>query len=355
MTVTVDPRVELLAIAQGLSSYPYQSIPLTLAYGQELREHFAGLENHELIRFIHDRWERGFGFDAPVVLALSLDPGDYSRYIHAVPREYRDRAGGQAGIERFAALMASFAATARFGEFVREHRPEYESWVREFASGLAEWEVRGRLEKFYGVALPKPTVVLSGVMQGPQFGPLVGAGGEATAYVVMGRTSERGVDGRLEPSFRVSAGTVRALYHELSHSVVNPLLDAHAADVAARSSLAEPLRARLAPMGYPDWNAMLGEHIVLAVETYLAFEENPAQRESALDRYEELGFEYIRSGYGMIERYGAGRGGAAPADHADRSADAAGETGARREEYTDFAAFLPVLLEELPRWVADRM
>ena len=42
VTVTVDPRVELLAIAQGLSSYPYQSIPLTLAYGREVREHFAG-------------------------------------------------------------------------------------------------------------------------------------------------------------------------------------------------------------------------------------------------------------------------------------------------------------------------
>jgi hypothetical protein len=53
----------------------------------------------------------------------------------------------------------------------------------------------------------------------------------------------------------------------------------------------------------------LSEHIVLAVETYLAFGDDERMREAALDRYEDTGFAYIRPIYDVVARYGDSRGG----------------------------------------------
>lgn len=123
----------------------------------------------------------------------------------------------------------------------------------------------------------------------------------------MGRTSARIVEGTLEPTFRVSAGTVRSLYHEFSHSMVNPLTQAHYEAVMELHSLAEPLKPRLAAMGYGEWDTMLNEHVVRAITIHLSFGTDSQTQERTLIREEKFGFDYIRPIYTDIAEYASNR------------------------------------------------
>ena len=59
------------------------------------------------------------------------------------------------------------------------------------------------------------------------------------------------------------------IFHEFSHSYVNPLVDEYFDMIKGRAELFEPIKTKMTMLAYPDWWIAVVEHFVRASETRL--------------------------------------------------------------------------------------
>ncbi|MEM8741947.1 MAG: DUF4932 domain-containing protein, partial [Pseudomonadota bacterium] len=84
------------------------------------------------------------------------------------------------------------------------------------------------------------------------------------------------------------------LWHEFSHSFVNPLSEIYVDKLFESRLLAIPIDQQMRNMNYPNWITIVNEHVVRAITTRLAYQERgqvlgDAEREKEKNR----GFIYL--------------------------------------------------------------
>ncbi|MGB2697926.1 MAG: DUF4932 domain-containing protein [Candidatus Zixiibacteriota bacterium] len=318
-SVTVDPRIELLAVVQHFTSWaPGWHIKSMTAYKEDIDNYFGKFKEHPVITLAESLFYADFTCDAPVSFMLYLgDPPElvqktqYSGYLIK-------RAKGVKHLEEFADALRDFAKKTDFVKFYRAHKALYDTLVAEVDSLFEGKDYVGVIEDFYGESRNSYNLILS---------PLFGTGGGYShtiktnegydLFAVLGPCSLKGKRTTFAcPNFE------SIMLHEWSHHFVNPLVDQNFDIFTKSTGLFEPIKEMMQRQQYPDWKVALYEHIVRACAEIhlLAKFHRDFKKEEALEYHEGKGFWYISYIDSLLGVYDT-----------------------HRKEYPTFGKFVPVI------------
>ena len=324
LTVTVDPRMELLAVVQFLSGYEESHHLISrfdFPYKRAVAEYFSPYRDHRAVALFRDMSAKGFSYDAPPAVMLYLsDPPELR-----VERPFTDylsrRAGDEGRLEEFVGALRGFAQESRFMDFFADHADFYAHLVSKVEGPLRGLDVVGALEDYFGMRLTQNyTVILAPLFQG-NYGPRVRqADGTSAFYSICGSS---GLDASGAATFGSPQDFRHLLWHEFGHSFVNPLVEEHREEVMKYARLHRPIAEAMKQQAYGDWETCVKEHIVRAVTTRLAFQtRSPLVGIGSVLSEKARGFAYIEP---LCRRLG--------------------EYETQRDTYPTFADFFPRLID----------
>ena len=329
-SITVDARIELLAVVQHFTSWaPGGHIKSKTTYKDDIDRYFEGFKDHQAIAYVESLVSASFTHDAPV--AFMLYHGDPPELVQNSP--YSDylikRAKGEENLIEFADALRDFARKTNFMRFYQAHKALYDTHVAEVKSLLEGKDYVQVLEAFYCESRNSYRVILPPLFAGG-YGITVGCKKGYDIYGVIGPCSLRGE----RVTFACLGYLESIILHEWSHSFVNPLVDQNF-DIFKKSvALFEPIKGMMRNQAYPSWRISLYEHIVRACEIHLrANLYEDFRKEKPLRVQEGKGFWYISYIDSLLDVY---------------------ET--QRKRYPTFSQFVPVIatnmsqisIEDLP-------
>ena len=316
-SITVDPRMELLAVVQHFSSWaPGGHIKSKTTYKDDIDHYFEGFKDHPAIAYVESLVNAGFTHDAPV--AFMLYHGDPPELAQKNP--YSDyltgRAKGEENLIDFADALRDFARKTDFMRFYQDHKALYDTHVAEVKSLLSGKDYVQALEDFYGESRNSYDVILPPLFAGG-YGITIESEKGYDIYGVIGPCSLQGE----RVTFACISYLESIILHEWSHSFVNPLVDQNIDHFKESIALFEPIKGMMRNQAYPNWRITLYEHIVRACEIRLRdnlYED--FKKEKSFRRQEGKGFWYISYIDSLLDVY---------------------ET--HREQYPTFSQFVPVI------------
>lgn len=267
VSVTVDPRVELLSIIFRLAGNPEYRQGRVPAYNRDIDEQFGPFQADPVVKLAAKlRETRGVSFDA--VMGLAVHVTDAFDLKEAVPLDplpaSLDSRWTPAAAREFLALARAFVASSDFKGFIARQEPLYLKAVERFeevlrAEGHLEW-----YDAFFGQARHFEYRAVLGMANG---GACYGvhsdrADGRSDIYSILGVWR---VDGRGDPVFE--SDMLSTVIHEFNHSYTNPLVDRFAEEMRpAAEKIFGVVSEDMSRQAYGSWMTMLYESLVRACQ-----------------------------------------------------------------------------------------
>ncbi len=305
LSLCVDPRMELLAIVQWLSSYGTRFSLLTrldFDYKADVIASFEPYRDHGAVRQLDAMLDRPasreappFAFAAPPEAMLYVRPDFTVAPAIDADAFLVGRAGGRAALDAFVDALRDFYESAGFPAFVEYHRSAYREILARTRRKLGVRDEIDRLEAFYGLQQGSYTVILVPLYHSVGFGPHLVARGVRHIYSILGPLDTVGglPDFGSESYFRYMQR------HEFSHSFINPLTDAHWAEAQRYFADCD---------SQVETQELVNESVIRAVTTWFAYEdEGPARGDEALQRELDRGFPAVPSLLTKLRRYASNR------------------------------------------------
>jgi hypothetical protein len=309
LNIMIDPRIELLAVVQILSNYNQRTGLITrqnFAYKQAVLTTFGQFRSHRAVKIFERMSQKGFSFDAPPAAMLHLtDPPELA--VHTSYTEYLlRRAGGEKKLGEFITALRDFAVETDFMRFYSEQQPFYDQITASVTDMLADTDDLTALEAYYGMQEYSYNIVLAPLYHAGGFGPRVTRpDGSADVYSIGGPQSMN-EDGF--PTFGDSQSFRYLIWHEFAHSFVNPQTTLHRGAVNSYAHLLKPIQKEMKKQAYGDWETVVNEHIVRAITTRLSYRLVGQEAGDAALAYEtERSFIYLPLLLEQLERYEADR------------------------------------------------
>lgn len=299
ITVTVDPRVELVAITQHLSGYAERERyrgrinAFDHPYINRMKEHFAAFKGDESIRKLA---QLGVGGSDPVGIAVSLSNPDDVAFQGPIDRTLVRTSNAEA----YATSLRAFAVTTGFMAYFEETKADREAIVRDFMSVIEPRDLAARVEDYCGAQPARYVIVLAPLLGRTSFGPNVTqADNTRIFYAVLPPGGAE--NGRLTWGSPGALGDY--ICHEFTHSFVNPLVDRHWAELSKHSGLMDTVQRRSGNYG-DDWKIYCYENIVRAVVARMVLREKGEvayTRQVGTDQ--ARGFPFVAALCRSLERY----------------------------------------------------
>jgi len=228
----IDPRIELLYVVGYLADYPFLN-GLDIRYREEIENYFSSYQDHEVISFWKRIGPKGFALDRPVFLLMRLTE-DLEKRVK-IPESLIESAGGEENLNKFISLLKDFVEKTDFKSFFNSHKDFYSLILKNIEFNFRDYQEISRLENYYGYKQKKYTVIINLLGSG-NFGPRVITPSGLEIYCVMQPESKCGNI----PGFDSFQLFDDLLWHEFSHSYVNPLVDNYQDEISKYSHLYDP-------------------------------------------------------------------------------------------------------------------
>ena len=285
LNITVDPRMELLSAVQVISDYP--TINRKASYSTELMQFFGRNNSHEACQLTGQlATDYDFASDAPADFILRLSQVPELKIVHPFSDRMIERANGKSNLEKYSAALHRFAIENNFAEFWNNKKQYYQKMVEYTANDLTDFDPVGKLESYYNESKNSYTVILSPSFSGGYGLRVPALNGGLDIYGCLNVSEMK--DG--VPYFS-KLGLSHFVWHEFSHSFINPLTDKYKARIEATSKLFTPLETE---MSYNKWWNCVNEHVIRAIYIRLisAYENEDAAK-MQLENEKSLHFAYI--------------------------------------------------------------
>jgi len=296
LNVCVDPRIELLSVVQAIGGYEgyltrVHITPYNFAYKRELLKRFTPYNKHEAVKMMLSL-SNHFNCDAPVTTMLHLGNPPLLEVKSPLTDYLIGRAGGKEKLDQFISALRGFAEESKFMDFYKENKEFYSKIEAGVKSTMKGSNYVSDIEDYYGMTRGAYTLTLGPLLHPGGYGPRVERDDGSLEVFYIG--GPKGVYNGL-PVWGDSRMFRYIVWHEFSHSFVNPTTDIFADEVNRYSSLMDPIAEEMKDMSYPDWTTCVNEHLVRAITVRLACKHLGEEEGKASLKLERIrNFSYVR-------------------------------------------------------------
>ena len=314
--VKVDPRIELISIVQYLADYDSVLTKIgfpnrqfnedNFQYKTSLIAHFQPQKNHPAVLYYREMLQSGCWLGAPVEAILHFsDPPALHQNSELSEFPIR-RCGGKDQLLTWVAKLREFARDSQFESFRKSQARFYDETEDAVYRQSTLDRYVGLMEAYYGYRQNSYSMLLAPLYDSCGFGPRTKApNGRFDVYYVAGMMSLSNGS----PRFGDGASLRYMVWHEFSHPFVNHLVDRYYKDFQLYESLFPPIEPQMRKNGYGDWNNVINEHLVDAVNVRLyALDLGSGESESLLKTLVEHGFLYLPALCDRLKLYESQRG-----------------------------------------------
>lgn len=250
----IDPRIEAYNIVAYLADYPFLN-GFDIRYRKEIDNYFVQYKNHPAVLNFKRLWMESFrSVDDPIEFVLNCD------YSFQPKEKNKDSAQ-----DSLAMYIGKFTIDSDIKQFFKNQQLFYNTILQSVQYNFQNFNEKTRLENYYKYSQNSYTIVLNILGQG-NFGIRIKNEKFFDSYIVIAPVS---VYGDI-PEWENSPRTYNLIWHEFSHTFVNPLVDKHLSNVAKYQYLFDPIKKSMSAQAYQDWTVTVKEHIVRAVASRLA-------------------------------------------------------------------------------------
>jgi hypothetical protein len=258
--VRVDRRVELISILFRLGGGDEYRLAPSSPYIADVEKAFRPFADHPAVVATRElKAKHSISYDAPMQLAIRLDD----------KLALTDEAGVRTGDPRwkdldvagYAAKVREFAEASKFDDFFAAHTAHYQTVADKLRAVVDAEQPVAWFDSQFGPRKDVRYIVVPALLAGPRnFGlhrklP----DGSLEMFQILG---VNGTDGM--PT--TDSETVGLLVHEMAHSYVNPLFEAHHDKLEKAGTAIFPLvEKRMRAQAYATWQTMMNEAGVRAV------------------------------------------------------------------------------------------
>jgi hypothetical protein len=262
ITVTVDPRVELMSIIfrlAGNGEYNQGKVP---SYVQDVDSHFGKFRDHAVVNLAKKlRQTQGVSFDAVMGMAVHMtDAVSLQEKIpFSPPPSSLDRRWTPETAREFLTQARQFVGQTKFQEFFDKHQPLYQVATQRMQEVLDKHAHLEWFDKFFG---PRPGAdfrVVLGMLNGSGcYGVhLAKPDGQEELYSIIGVEI---IDTQGQPTFPTAIAPI--IVHEFTHSYTNRLVDQFAQELQSAGEKIFPLVAdEMRKQAYGNWKTMMRESL----------------------------------------------------------------------------------------------
>ncbi len=293
LNITVDPRIELLSVVQYLSGYGDFGLitRFDFKYKNEVIKYFTPYKEQEAIKLFSEMSQESFAFDAPPTAMLFLSDPPALKIKIPITQYIVERAGSKEALEKFIDALRKFAVETKFMSFYNEHKPVYEKIVKGIRDKIGDNNYVGEIEKYYGISQKSYNIIVALLLHQGGFGPRIER--EKNRFDLYSIVGPQGVKDSM-PDFGTAENYRYLIWHEFSHSFINPLTEQYADRINEVSSLFNPIKERMGKIGYPQWNICVNEHLVRTVTVRLSYIYNGMEDgDRAIQAEKARGFIYL--------------------------------------------------------------
>ena len=290
ININVKKGIELLNVIQHLSNRASATQSrFSTRYSNNVESYFDDFADHPAVRYIDSLWGNGLSHDAqPTILLYHSDPPELTQLI-TYSNYLLNRAYGEAPIQRMIALLRQFYNDSDFETFWNDHINFYTTMENQVKTALSDDDYISMLEDFYGETKNSYNIIPA-PLSGHGYGPQVTENGLENVYNICGAPQRFNND----PYYIDHEYFLSLVFHEFSHSFVNPETEKHLAEIDATQSLFNPIRQTMTDMNYGSWATCVNEHLVrLSVACLMGQLEGAEKKASILQSEYDNGFIYI--------------------------------------------------------------
>ena len=206
-------------------------------YAKNVEVYFSSFSAHPAVLYIDSIWGNGLSHDAqPTILLYHSDPPELTQLV-----PYSDylleRARSLASIQRMISLLRKFYIDTDFETFWNDHINFYITMENQIKSMLSDRDYIDIVEKFYGESKNSYNIIPAPLSK-HGYGPQVTENGLENIYNITGAPGISNND----PDYNNHSYFISLVFHEFSHSFVNPVTEKHNSEIAATESLFSPIR-----------------------------------------------------------------------------------------------------------------
>jgi hypothetical protein len=296
LTVTVDPRVELLSLIFRLAGNPEYSRGMVPSYVQDVDSRFGPFRDHAVVRLatkLHQT--RRISYDAVMALAVHVtDAVSLQEKIPFSPQpKSLDARWTPETAREFLDLARRFVVDAEFKEFLDQHEPLYQVGIQRMQGMLDQHAHLEWFDRFFGFRKGADFRVVLGLLNGGggSYGPhCTRPDGQEDLYSIIGVWA---VDSQGQPTFPPS--TVATIVHEFTHSYTNPLVDQFAKELQGPGETLERfVSAEMRKQAYAGWRTLMCESLNRACGLrYILATEGPVAMQKAIAGENARSFHWV--------------------------------------------------------------
>lgn len=267
LTLTIDPRMELLSVIQLLSDYNQTYSLLTqfdFKYKESVIERFEKYKEHSAVIMFNKMSMEGYSYHVPPATMLYFP--EAINDIKQVPVELTERSMGEDVLNEFYNELINFAEETNFIEFYNSQEKFYSDILKQCEESIKGEDYIGDIEGYYGENANGYNIILTSLFHSGGFGhQVINENNTYDIYSIQGPT---GVKNDI-PIFGDRETFRYLVWHEFSHSFVNPITTDSIEEANKSQELIIPIQDIMSRKAYPSWESCLNEHIIRAVTARL--------------------------------------------------------------------------------------
>ncbi len=290
LTISVDPRMELLGTVQLLAGYEYMSS--RTPYSDSVKTYFSTLINSDAVKYAQKLYTQidKIGYDGLTWRMLIYSYPPELKSVLPCPEILKESASIERELRRYRKTLKRFAKEPCFIDFWIKNESYYRQLVDWCKSNLGNVDIAGQLESYCNMKQMSYDIIMNPLFGNLNWGHrLPDPAGGMHIYALLSIPQNADT----KPGNN-QLGMQEMLFHEFSHSFVNPFVELYPDLIAQGSNRFESIRRQMFNQGYKEWKACVIEHIVRAVVIRLIDKvHGPEAAENLIKNEEQRYFGYI--------------------------------------------------------------
>lgn len=303
LNITVDPRLELLAVLQKISGSKMVCQGEN-SYADAIEAWFAPFKEHPVCDLLKRLGETDYNHDLPVSSFLRFEDISCSKiafnwepYSEAMNLRRLESVSEVVPPSEFYAMVGEFAIQSDFAGFFASQTDFYQKRVEDAVWALSEYpDMIMHMISWYGYSQASYTMAISPLVLGGYGLAMMDAAGGVHAYAVMNQNCQH-----------FTKNDLRELsiwfFHEFSHSFVNPLVDRYWEIFKRGERFYELIQGKMIRQSYGNWWIAVVEHFVRTNDHRLSELYFGLDKKAVLPSEIGMGFIFIEQAYEATMRY----------------------------------------------------